>query len=122
MPINIYYTADIPNMDIEKFMSLSKRQQEAMFVAMEVRNIMEEFHVKHLSDEQMKELNPLIRQGIANGLELWDEFRYIEETNKQKDNLAKYVIFTLASIPDYWEAPEDNFYKKFNKKQSEKHA
>jgi hypothetical protein len=39
-----------------------------MLIALSVRNEMEDFHCKHLSDEQMKELNPIIRQGIYNML------------------------------------------------------
>lgn len=31
---------------------------------MHVRNEMEDFHVKYLSDAQMKELSPIIRQAI----------------------------------------------------------
>ena len=36
----------------------------AKIIAMTVRNEMEDFHVKHLSDAQMKELNPIIRNAI----------------------------------------------------------
>ena len=39
-----------------------------MYIAMVVRNEMENFHVKHLSDEQMKELNPIIRKAICTAL------------------------------------------------------
>ena len=38
--------------------------QMSFIVAMNIRNAMEHFHSKHLSDEQMKELNPIIRQAI----------------------------------------------------------
>jgi hypothetical protein len=40
----------------------------AMVVAMAVRNEMEDFHHEHLSDEQMAELNPIIRNAIATAL------------------------------------------------------
>jgi len=36
--------------------------RDATVIAMAVRNAMEDFHHKHLSDEQMAELNPIIRK------------------------------------------------------------
>ena len=36
----------------------------AMYVAMVVRNAMEDFHHKQLSDNQVEELNPIIRSAI----------------------------------------------------------
>src|SRR5262245_60252351 len=44
------------------------REDAAMYVAMVVRNALEDFHCRHLSDEQMKELNPLIRNAICTAL------------------------------------------------------
>jgi hypothetical protein len=41
------------------WMTLTSRQQHIMRLAMYVRNAIEDFHVKHLSDTQMKELNPI---------------------------------------------------------------
>lgn len=70
-------------MDLKKFESLSEKQKQAMLLGIEVRNKIEEFHLKYLSDEQMKELNPLIRQGIINGIELWGQYkRYRRSKNK----------------------------------------
>ncbi len=40
----------------------------AIYVAMVVRNTMEDFHCQHLSDEQMRELNPIIRNAIGTAL------------------------------------------------------
>ncbi|SFS61720.1 hypothetical protein [Mucilaginibacter polytrichastri] len=37
-------------------------------IALAVRTEIEGFHIKHFSDNQMKELNPLIRQGVYNAL------------------------------------------------------
>jgi hypothetical protein len=37
-------------------------------IAISIRNNIEDFHVNYLSDSQMKELNPLIRNGIYNAL------------------------------------------------------
>lgn len=51
-------------MKISSFVELTQRQQHTMLVAMSVRNAMEDFHVANLSDEQMAELNPIIRQAI----------------------------------------------------------
>ena len=42
------------------------------YIAIVVRNAMEDFHCKHLSDEQMKELNPIIRNAIYTALYAYD--------------------------------------------------
>lgn len=45
-------------MDSEDFKKLDPAIQISFIVAMNIRNNMENSHSKHLSDEQMKELNP----------------------------------------------------------------
>lgn len=40
----------------------------AMLMALHVRNAMEDFHASYLTDDQMKRLNPKIRQGLFEGL------------------------------------------------------
>lgn len=99
-------------MDLKKFESLSEKQKQAMLLGIEVRNKMEEFHVKYLSDEQMKELNPLIRQGIINGIELWGEYKRYRRSKKQNGEITLYMGIALSMIPDYWELPVENYYKK----------
>jgi hypothetical protein len=70
----------------------------AMYIAMVVRNAMEDFHSKHLSDKQMKELNPIIRNAIYTALHASD--------NYEKSNAAKkFVDFNINLIPGYWEQP-----------------
>lgn len=39
-----------------------------MLIAIAVRNEMEDFHCEHLTDSQMKELNPIIRNAIVTAL------------------------------------------------------
>jgi len=39
-----------------------------MTEGMVVRNATEEFHAEHLTDEQMRELNPIIRNAIYTAL------------------------------------------------------
>ena len=51
--------------DIERPQPLEETEDRAMYIAMVVRDAMENFHHKHLSDEQMKELNPTIRNAIS---------------------------------------------------------
>jgi hypothetical protein len=68
-------------------------------VALSVRNNMEDFHVKYLTDNQMKELNPLIRKGVYEAL--------FALANCNKNDFCKvWVEFHTKSIPDYWEEPE----------------
>jgi hypothetical protein len=43
-------------------------QLQAKYIAIVVRNAMEDFHSKYLSDEQMRELNPIIRNAIYTAL------------------------------------------------------
>ena len=70
----------------------------AMYIAMVVRNAMEDFHHKHLSDEQMKELNPIIRNAICTA---FHAFQNYEKSDVDK----KFVNFHIRSIPKYWERP-----------------
>ena len=63
----------------------------AKLIAAIVRNQMEDFHCKHLSDEQMKELNPIIRNSIYTALIYMNE--------KPTSMLGYYHLW----VPDYWE-------------------
>ena len=99
-------------MDPKKFFSLSDRQKQVVLIGIEVRNNMEDFHVKYLSDTQMKELNPIIRQGIMNGIELWAEYKRLQRTMKPKGILSAYVGWDIMTIPDYWEPSEEKHYSK----------
>ena len=40
-------------------------QQLASYIAMVIRNAMEDFHCEHLTDDQMKELNPIVRNAVC---------------------------------------------------------
>lgn len=99
-------------MDPQQFASLTLNQKKTMIIAMEVRNSMETFHTENLSDEQMKELNPLVRRGIIKGLELWDELERFSETEEPNGMLTKVAALSLMMIPEYWEVPDDDQYKK----------
>jgi len=43
-------------------------KDQSKYIAIVVRNSMEDFHCKHLTDKQMRELNPIIRNGIYTAL------------------------------------------------------
>ncbi|MBA3816209.1 MAG: hypothetical protein H0X29_06760 [Parachlamydiaceae bacterium] len=62
---------------------------------------MEDFHIKHLSDQQMKELNPIIRQAIYNLLTC---SKLAAGQNVAAKELMK---FQRRMIPDYWELPDE---------------
>jgi len=68
---------------------------------MYVRNAMEDFHVEHLSDPEMKILNPIIRQA------LYEIVGIIED---DLDTPKGQVILgqLMAGIPEYWELPKDH--------------
>jgi hypothetical protein len=89
-------------------MSLKKRRSKlqppeagkllAMYIAMVIRNAMEDFHVEHLSDSQMKELNPIIRNAVYTALHAYENY----ETSIAA---KQFVDFNVHLIPEYWEQP-----------------
>jgi hypothetical protein len=72
---------------------------KAKYIAMAVRNAMEDFHSEHLSDGQMKELNPIVRNAIATAL-------YAVEHAEDNPLAMAYVLHQFRLIPSYWEPPE----------------
>lgn len=70
----------------------------AKYIAMVVRNAMEDFHCAHLSDAQMKELNPIIRNAIVTALEA----QALMETSPAA---MRFVEYHVRMIPRYWEEP-----------------
>lgn len=62
----------------------------AKALAAYVRYHMEEFHGKYLSDDQMRELNPIIRNAIFTLLEDISESRYFKIMGCLNLNLPKY--------------------------------
>ena len=71
----------------------------AMMVAMTVRNAMEDFHCEHLTDEQMRQLNPIVRNAIATALHAFENYESSEPARK-------FMDFQHRCIPAYWEPPE----------------
>jgi hypothetical protein len=76
----------------------------AKMIAINVRNEMEDFHVRHLSDEQMRELNPLIRNAIYTALV---GFLYARDAAHPRRNrcAVSWINFLMTMIPRYWEEP-----------------
>jgi len=79
--------------------AITRMKDFAKYIAIVVRNAMEDFHSKNLSDEQMKELNPIIRNAIYTAI-------YAREKCGKSDPLKFFVDSHLMSIPKYWEEPE----------------
>jgi hypothetical protein len=84
----------------------TQTQELAMYLAAVVRNAMEDFHCRHLSDEQMKELNPIIRNAIYTAL-------YARQNYHRSMACQNFVDFSVRLIPDHWEAPKltDSFWR-----------
>lgn len=78
---------------------LSQLQELAMYIAQVVRNEMEDFHVEHLSDAQMRELNPIVRNAIYTAL-------YAAEQADQGCEGSRLWIRFHRRWPVYWEPPE----------------
>lgn len=65
---------------------------KAKAIAAYVRMNMEDFHCKYLSDEQMKELNPLIRNAI-----------YTFLVNERNGDSMDISFVCNLNLPSYWE-------------------
>jgi len=74
-------------------------REHAKYVAMVVRMAMNDFHMKHLSNEQMKEFNSVIRNAVFTAL-------YARQTSGQSPQSKYFVDYHRAMIPRYWEEPE----------------
>jgi hypothetical protein len=63
-----------------------------------------DFHCRHLSDEQMRELNPIVRDAICTAL-------YAYENYGRSIAARDFVDFNVHLIPGYWEEPKltENF-------------
>lgn len=85
--------------DIYDPQAIKGMQNYSKYIAMVIRNAMEDFHHQNLSDKQMKELNPIIRNAIYTAI-------YSYESYGKSDRLRDFVEFHLMSIPKYWEEPE----------------
>ncbi len=81
-------------------------KQWAMIIAMHVRNSMEEFHCKYLSDDQMRELNPIVRNAIYQAIRSSYLVRNGLNEDQQLIGLAD-VHRWLLMVPNYWEPPEE---------------
>jgi hypothetical protein len=64
---------------------------QAKLIASYVRNNIEDFHFKYLNDDQMKELNPLIRNAIYSALINFE------------DALMDVYLHSICYVPKYWE-------------------
>lgn len=91
-------------MKAEVIKKLSPIQFCTLLIAMHVRNEMEDFHVDNLSDDQMKELNKIIRTAIFEALYT------LENADKGNEYLNKQREFLGWSVPDYWEIPTEKEY------------
>jgi hypothetical protein len=85
-------------MKASEFLTLTPRQQHVLVIAMLVRNALEDFHVAHLTQAQMRELNQTVRYGIYDAVELI-------ETMAGDGSREDFYAWLVASIPDYWEIP-----------------
>jgi hypothetical protein len=87
-------------MDVErKVEDFDCLRMQATYVAIVVHTAMEDFRAKHLSGEQMKELNPIIRNAIFTAL-------YAEETLCRSERAKEFVKYHWELIPPSWEEPE----------------
>jgi transcription termination factor NusB len=72
---------------------------QSKYISIVIRNAMEDFHSKHLTDAQMKELNPLIRNAVYTAL-------YSMQYSQDSLKIREFVSSQVEMIPKYWEEPE----------------
>lgn len=80
-------------------MIIEELKDQSKYIAIVVRNSLEDFHCKHLTDKQMKELNPIIRNAIYTAL-------YTMAFSKDSDKAKEFMRYQYSMISDYWETPE----------------
>ena len=73
-------------------------KSQSKYISIVIRNAMEDFHTKHLSDAQMKELNPLIRNAVYTAL-------YTMQYFDASDRAKAFMDHQAMMIPEYWEDP-----------------
>lgn len=78
---------------------LEQNRSVAKYVAIVVRNAMEDFHAAHLTDAQMKELNPIIRNAVFTAL-------YAMVRTGDSPAAQRFGDYHMRMIPSYWEEPE----------------
>jgi hypothetical protein len=86
-------SADVGTQTVDDLKAMAK------FVAIVVRNAMESFHADHLSDAQMRELNPLIRNAIFTAL-------HAARMKARSETASHWIDSQIQHIPSYWESPE----------------
>ena len=74
-------------------------QKLANYIAMVIRNAMEDFYCEHLTDDQMKELNPIIRNAIYTGLHALAHY-------DRSVAARSFADYQRILIPNYWEEPD----------------
>jgi hypothetical protein len=70
----------------------------ASITAHVVRNEMEDFHVKNLTDDQMKELNPIIRNAIYTAIYALKHY--------DRPYAEAFLHLHEIAVPSYWERPQ----------------
>jgi hypothetical protein len=71
----------------------------ATYIAIVIRNAMEDFHCKHLTDEQMKELNPIIRNAVCTAVHAFQNY-------ERSPRDTQFADFQFSLVPKYWESPK----------------
>lgn len=86
-------------MESQEPQASTETKKFACYIAMVIRNAMEDFHCQHLSDEQMKQLNPIIRNAVCTALHAFENY-------EDSPQATQFVDFNFMLIPKYWEPPE----------------
>jgi hypothetical protein len=83
------------------FGATDSEREPAVVFAMHVRNALEDFHVEQLDDDQMAQLNPIVRDAI---LEVLVMLRHSSDPDSLLHaNAASGLAFDASMVPPYWE-------------------
>lgn len=77
-------------------------ERRSIFLAMCVRNAIEDIHAEFVPDSAMPTFNRMVRNAIYTGMTAINDFPLSAES-------VVYVESTRREIPDYWEPPELEF-------------
>lgn len=97
---------------------LNDKNRIAKAIAVLLRNELEDFHVEYLSDEQMRDFNPLIRNAVFTFLnDFGDEYTLIASPKNKKLCLNYIKKATIAYLQERGISSEgiDNFINIVNK-------
>lgn len=96
--MNIFRRIPLDEIPIDPPAPCEEMKSMARYIAMAVRNELETFHIQHVPDDLMPELNRTIRNAILTAL-------YAAYHGESNPFALQFFRFQRKCIPVYWEPP-----------------